>query len=78
MLMHVYYGMLDMALETEKEYEEGDALEALDVLECSWEEILNEEWDYEDVTSWALENVDSLFAIAREENVVADMYRGLE
>lgn len=78
MLMHVYYGMLDMALETEKEYVESDALETLDVLECSWDQVMGEEYEYEDVANWAIENVDSLFAIARAENEVADKYRGLE
>jgi hypothetical protein len=78
--MHVYYVMLELALETEKEDDESDSQIIVDELEESWNELMGSEDGYtlEDVCGWAENNVDTLFALYRQEKEVADMYRGLE
>jgi primosomal protein N' len=77
-LMHVYYGMLEIALEDEKDEAYTESIEEMDVLEQEWEYIVNSEYDNEEIASWAVLNVDTLFETIRQEREVADMYRGLE
>lgn len=77
-LMHVYYGMLEMALEDEKDEVYLESIEEMDALEQEWEDLMDSEYDYEDVANFAITNVDTLFQAIRQEREVADMYRGLE
>ena len=77
-LMHVYYGMFAIALEDEHSEAYLESVEEMDVLEQEWEDIVNSEYDNEEIASWAVLNVDTLFETIRQEREIADMYRGLE
>lgn len=78
--MHVYYVMLELALEAEKDELDEDSQIVADELEESWNELMNDEdgYSYAELGTWAENNVDTLFALYRQEKELADMYRGLE
>lgn len=77
-LMHVYYGMFAIALEDEQNEAYLESVEEMDVLEQEWNDLMESEYTHEDVADWAINNVDTLFEIIRQEREIADMYRGLE
>lgn len=75
-MMHVYYGMLSIALENEEHINVD--WEHVESLKNEWDELMNSEYTFDDVANWAERNVDVLIDILEQEHEVAEMYRGLK